>query len=226
MRYAMHESDAADGRLFDADRGCALFSQRLADISGDRPALDADEVLYVLAGSGRASIDGDEHELRPGTSVFVSRGTPWQRDGSLRALSVLVHDPAPASATHAVVDLESEEKGSATAGRQFVLGARPDVGCALRHPVHRPRAARPRARPLPPLRRGDLHPRGRGGALRRRPRGRARRRLLRPPPGAPGSLPGEHRHPELRLLGVFRPAGSPAEAYYPDGTPAVVPDEE
>ena len=31
---------------------------------------------------------------------------------------------------------------------------------------------------------------------------------------------------ELRLLGVFRPAGSPAEAYYPDGTPAVVPDEE
>src|SRR5258706_193797 len=26
---------------------------------------------------------------------------------------------------------------------------------------------------------------------------------------------------ELRLLGVFRPAGSPAEAYYPDGTPAV-----
>ena len=29
---------------------------------------------------------------------------------------------------------------------------------------------------------------------------------------------------ELRLLGVFRPAGSPAEAYYPDGTPAVVPE--
>jgi hypothetical protein len=31
---------------------------------------------------------------------------------------------------------------------------------------------------------------------------------------------------ELRLLGVFRPAGSPAEAYYPDGTPAVVVEEE
>jgi hypothetical protein len=28
---------------------------------------------------------------------------------------------------------------------------------------------------------------------------------------------------ELRLLGVFRPAGSPAEAYYPDGTPAATP---
>jgi hypothetical protein len=27
----------------------------------------------------------------------------------------------------------------------------------------------------------------------------------------------------MRVLGVFRPAGSPAEAYYPDDTPAVVP---
>ncbi len=30
---------------------------------------------------------------------------------------------------------------------------------------------------------------------------------------------------ELQLLGVFRPAGSPAEAYYPDGTPAAYPEE-
>jgi hypothetical protein len=28
------------------------------------------------------------------------------------------------------------------------------------------------------------------------------------------------------VLGVFRPAGSPAEAYYPDGTLAVVPESE
>jgi hypothetical protein len=26
----------------------------------------------------------------------------------------------------------------------------------------------------------------------------------------------------MRVLGVFRPAGSPAEAYYPDDSPAVV----
>ena len=29
---------------------------------------------------------------------------------------------------------------------------------------------------------------------------------------------------ELRLLGVFTPAGSPAEAYYPDGTLAALPE--
>jgi oxalate decarboxylase/phosphoglucose isomerase-like protein (cupin superfamily) len=27
----------------------------------------------------------------------------------------------------------------------------------------------------------------------------------------------------LQVLGVFRPAGSPSEAYYPDGRPAMVP---
>ena len=31
---------------------------------------------------------------------------------------------------------------------------------------------------------------------------------------------------EMLVLGVFRPAGSPAEAYYPDGTAAVVPTKE
>jgi hypothetical protein len=28
----------------------------------------------------------------------------------------------------------------------------------------------------------------------------------------------------MQVLGVFRPAGSPAEAYYPDGVAAAVPD--
>jgi hypothetical protein len=27
----------------------------------------------------------------------------------------------------------------------------------------------------------------------------------------------------MQVLGVFRPAGSPAEAYYPDGSAAAVP---
>src|SRR6185437_8475388 len=130
MRYAMHESEAADGRLFDAERGCEVFSQRVVRISGEQQAGDADEVLYVLDGSASLRVNGDAHAVGPGSSVFVSRGTSWSVEGSLRALSVLVHDPSPAAATHAVVDLATEEKGRATAGRQFVLGARPEVGCA------------------------------------------------------------------------------------------------
>jgi quercetin dioxygenase-like cupin family protein len=30
----------------------------------------------------------------------------------------------------------------------------------------------------------------------------------------------------MRVLAVFRPAGSPAEAYYPDGTPAYAPGDQ
>jgi hypothetical protein len=30
----------------------------------------------------------------------------------------------------------------------------------------------------------------------------------------------------MRVLGVFRPAGSPAAAFYPDGTPAYTADAE
>ena len=220
MRYAMHESEAEDGRLFDAERGCALFSQRLVELSGEQPAIEADEVLYVLAGAGRASIDGAEHDLRPGSSVFVARGTPWRLDGSLRALSVLVHDPVPASATHAVVDLGSEEKGKATAGRQFVLGARPDVGCdsvtqfiGLVPPGRAPDHFHRYDEVIYVLE-GDgmLYVDGEESKLG---------------PGSCVHLPARMVHclantgsEELRLLGVFRPAGSPAEAYDPDGTRA------
>ena len=51
-------------------------------------------------------------------------------------------------------------------------------------------------------------------------------------PGACVHLPARLVHclenagpDEMQVLGVFRPAGSPAEAYYPDGTLAVVPGE-
>jgi len=225
MRYATHESEAADGRLFDAERGCEVFSQRVVRISGEQHAGDADEVLYVLDGSASLRVNGDAHAVGPGSSVFVSRGTSWSVEGSLRALSVLVHDPSPASATHAVVDLATEEKGRATAGRQFVLGAWPEVGCAsvtqfigLVPPGRAPDHFHRYDEVIYVLAgEGVLYVDGEEAALR---------------PGAGVHLPARMVHclantgtEELRLLGVFRPAGSPAEAYYPDGTPAVVPEE-
>src|SRR4051794_3613864 len=125
MRFALHSAESADGRLFEVEH----FTQRLLSLSGDHGDDGRDEVLYVLEGSGRLSIGGDEHELRPGVAVFVSRGTRWSASGDAHAVSVLVHDPLPASG-HAVIDLGEVERGSATAGRQFLLGATPERGCA------------------------------------------------------------------------------------------------
>ena len=168
-----------------------------------------------------ASATGCDRERRCSSPC----GTRWSA-GGVRVLSVLAHDPPPASAAFAVRDLTVEEKGSATAGRQFVLGARPELGCA---------SATQFIGLVPPGRapdhfhlydeviyilegEGELHIAGESAPLR---------------PGSCVHLPARLVHclantgeDELRLLGVFRPAGSPAEAYYPDGTPAVVPDPE
>ena len=228
MTYAMHVSDSRDGRLFDAQSGCSVFSQRVlrVDMPAEQRDPDSDEVLYVLDGAGRITIDGDEHDLRPGTSVFVAAGTEWSVVGELTAVSVLVHEPVPSPRPAAVLDLAASERQSATAGRQFVLGATPEVGCAsvtqfigLVPPGRAPDHFHTYDEVIYVLEgEGALHIGGDEAPLRA---------------GSCVHLPARLVHclentgdSELRLLGVFRPAGSPAEAYYPDGTLAVLPDQD
>lgn len=219
MRYAFHAADRPDGRLQEAEG----LSQRLVSLDGDERVDDADEVLYVLEGRGELAVDGEQHPLRPGTSVFVAAGTRWSATG-VTALSVLAHEPPPAGAPFAIRDLTAEDKGTATAGRQFVLGATPEVGCesvtqfvGLVPPGRAPDHFHPYDEVIYILDgEGELEIGGERAPLR---------------PGSCIHLPARLVHclantgdRELRLLGVFRPAGSPAEAYYPDGTPAVVPE--
>ncbi|HZT16066.1 MAG TPA: cupin domain-containing protein [Gaiellaceae bacterium] len=230
MRYALDSAASPDGRLFDAERGCTAFSQRLLRLrAGDceRRGEDADELLYVLEGSGTLEAGGDGLPLAPGTAGFVAAGQRWslRADGELTVLSVLVHEPEEATRPFATVELGAVEAGRATAGREFLLGAGPELGC---------NSATQFVGLIPPGRapdhfhrydeviyvlagEGTLEIGGECAPLR---------------PGTCVHLPRELVHclantgdSELRVLGVFRPAGSPAEAYYPDGTPAAVPAE-
>ena len=136
---------------------------------------------------------------------------------------MLVHDPEP-STGHAVLDLGELERDSATAGRQFILGATPEVGCAsvtqfvgLVPPGRAPDHFHTYDEVITIIEgEGVFHAGGEETELE---------------PGSVVLLPARQVHclentgdSELRLLGVFRPAGSPAEAYYPDGTPAVQPE--
>jgi len=217
--------------LFDDANGCEKLAQRLLHFSAgrSRARLDAaaDEVLYVLQGTGTGVLDGAPVPLAPGTGVFVAAGTSWSVEaaGSLDLLSVLVDDPVPAAAPCGVVDLAREVRRDATAARQFVLGVTLEAGCA---------SATQFIGFIPPGRapdhfhlydevlyvlagEGSLHIGGDVASLG---------------PGSCVHLPARLVHSlenagsdELRVLGVFRPAGSPAEAYYPDGTPAPVPEE-
>jgi len=219
VEYALHADDRPDGRLFEV----GLFTQRLRDLAGAHEDDDSDEVLYVLSGSGCARIGGAEHALQPGVALFVPAGTRWSADGDVRAVSVLVHDPEP-SPGPAVVDCNAVERGTATAGRQFVLAATPEVGCnsvtqfiGLIPPGRAPDHFHRYDEVIYVLEgEGYLEIGGEQAPLRA---------------GSCVHLPRTLVHclantgdAEMRVLGVFRPAGSPAEAYYPDGTAAVVPD--
>jgi mannose-6-phosphate isomerase-like protein (cupin superfamily) len=202
------------------------FRQRILrfDGPGDERVDDGrDEVLYVLEGKATATVDGEDQELEPGTGVFVARGTPWRIESAegLKLLSVLVEEPLPASASHALI--ASGERGAATAGREFTLLAHPENGCAS---VTQFVGYIPEGRAPDHFHRydevvyvlageGSFHVNGESAPLRA---------------GSCVHLPARlvhclenHGPEEMRVLGVFRPAGSPAEAYYPDGSAAVVP---
>lgn len=208
---------AADGARFET----GMFTQRVGAIAGDHRDDDADEVVYVLDGRGRVTVGDESYDVQPGVALFVARGVEWAADGDARAVSVRVHDPEP-SEGHAVLDLNAVERETATAGREFVLGATPDAGCA---------SVTQFVGLIPPGRAPDhyhlydevIYVLDGEGVLEIG----GEQRPLRA--GACVHLPARLVHclanageSELRVLGVFRPAGSPAEAYYPDGTPAVV----
>ena len=201
------------------------FRQRLLRFDGqcDERRDDArDEVLYVLEGTAVATVGGEKLELEPGAGVFVARGTPWRVESAngLKLLSVLVEQPLPASASHAVID--GGERGVATAGRMFRLLSTPERGCASVTqfvgyiPVGRAPDHYHRYDEVVYVLAGEgaFHVDGESAPLRA---------------GSCVHLPARLVHclenlgpGEMSVLGVFRPAGSPAEAYYPEGTAAVV----
>ena len=223
MRWAIQPGESP---LFGPERGCDQFEQRLLrfDASSDERSNDTDdEVLYVLAGRGRATIAGEETALSPGTALFAAAGSSWRIDEAegLEMLSVLVHDPLPTDGTtHAIVAVDGAESGAATAGREFRLLATPELGC---------RSVTQFVGTIPVVRApdhfhkydevvyvlegtGKLHIDGETAPLRAGT-------CVHLPAGIVHCL--ENVGPgEMRVLGVFRPAGSPAEAYYPDGTGA------
>jgi mannose-6-phosphate isomerase-like protein (cupin superfamily) len=218
--------------LFDDARGCRKFAQRVLSFrdgrSRERREDGDDEVLYVLTGSGTFAVGASRISLTPGMGVHVGSGTAWSVDAVdwLELLSVLVHDPLPLpGGSHAFVDLAAESRRSATAARQFVLGVTPETGCP---------SVTQFIGFVPPGRAPDHFHRYDEVIYILEGSGRLHVGGEEAPLGA-GScvhLPARLVHSlenagnsELQLLGVFRPGGSPAEAYYPDGTPAVYPEE-
>ena len=197
----------------------------------DRATGRAEEALFVLEGSGRLSVGGEEHRVEQGCGVCLAPGRHYELIAGTEPLRVVrvripspVHadEPAASPAGCAVRRLSEQPAGEATSDRHFRILTDPEAGL---------RSATQFVGEIPPIRapehfhdydeviyvldgEGRFHAEGSTW------------------PVAPGTcigLPARVRHclentggGLMRVLGVFRPAGSPAAAYYPDGTPAYI----
>jgi quercetin dioxygenase-like cupin family protein len=209
--YALQPEERIDERRFEV----GVFTQRLMSLDGELGGHDADELMFVLNGTGSVQIDGDERVLRPGISLFIPAGTSWTATGDAQAISVLVHEPDTSDGP-SVVDCDEVEKGTATAGRQFVLGA-PNASATqfigLIPPGRAPDHFHYYDEVIYVLEgEGYLDISGDQAPIRAGT-------CIHLPKTLVHSL-ANTGETEMRVLGVFRPAGSPAEAYYPDGTRA------
>jgi quercetin dioxygenase-like cupin family protein len=223
MRWAVQSGDAP---LFGRERGCEEFEQRLLrfDAASEPFANEADdEVLYVLDGRGTIEIGGETAAVEEGAALWAAAGTTWRvadADG-LELLSVLVREPVEGDGErYAIVGAEESDEGAATAGRHFRLLSTPERGCAS---VTQFIGLIPVGRAPDHFHRydeviyvldgeGELHIEGETAPLRSGT-------CVHLPKGLVHCLENTGDG-EMRVLGVFRPAGSPAEAYYPDGTKA------
>ena len=182
----------------------------------------AEEVLFVIDGSGTLTLDGREYELEPESGAYLAPDERYELNGSLTAVAVRISDPEPVDhTTRAVVRrLAEQEAQAATGAREFRIVADPTTG--LRSATHF-------VGYIPVGRAPDhfhtydevIHVLDGEGVMHvggeERPLG----------PGTAIELPARTVHclentgdRVMRVVAVFRPAGSPAAAYYPDGTPA------
>lgn len=235
----VHEQDAPAHRDDDLTRrttlgphvGCTVLEQTVLELapggSAPRSAGAHEEVLFVLAGRGTLLLDGAEHALEPESGAYLAPGETYElRNGGderLRLVAVSIPDPAPpVDAPRAVVRrLADQAAEAATTQREFRIVADPASG--LRSATHF-------VGYIPTVRapdhmhyydeviyildgEGAMHMNGETTPLRG---------------GSCIYLPARTVHclenagqDVMSVVAVFRPAGSPAAAYYPDGTPAM-----
>ena len=187
---------------------------------------DAEETLFVLDGEGRLHIRGEAHALGADIGVYLPPGSSAELENTGRRTAATGRGPGPgpqsraADAPGRVSRLDDQEMEQATTEREFRIVADPRTG--LRSATHF-------VGYIPTERAPDhfhtydeviyvLEGEGRmeAGAFSQ--------------PVTAGSciqLPARTVHclsnagaGPMRIVAVFRPAGSPAAAFYPDGTPA------
>jgi mannose-6-phosphate isomerase-like protein (cupin superfamily) len=213
--------------------GCDLFEQDVLELapggSATRSTGEREEVLFVLSGHGSLRLQDADHALEPESGAYLAPGETYELrnpgDEPLQLVAVSILDPAPPDAAggeRAVVRrLADQAAEAATAQREFRIVADPATG--LRSATHFVGYI-PTTRAPDHMHHydeviyvlegeGEMHMNGETTPLRA---------------GSSINLPARTVHclenigaDVMKVVAVFRPAGSPAAAYYPDGTPAL-----
>jgi quercetin dioxygenase-like cupin family protein len=195
--------------------------------SAHRETGDCEEVLFVVEGEGSLTLDSDTHAIEPESGAYLAPGDEYELatrgDTPMKLISVRIPEPAGPENTasrQTVRRLADQQSQAATTDREFRIVADPSTG--LRSATHFvgyiPTAKAPdhfhTYNEVIYVLEGEgvLHAQGTDWRLGA---------------GSCIQLPARAVHclentgdAWMRVVAVFRPAGSPAAAYYPDGTPA------
>jgi mannose-6-phosphate isomerase-like protein (cupin superfamily) len=224
---------AAVRDVIDARDGCELFTLRtLRAVAGHsiaRETGDSEELLFVVSGRGSIVTAAGEHDVEPQTGLLMGPGDHYEFVNAgpedIFAVSVALHDSDGARSAAEVSRLADATAQAATADREFRIVFDADSGCpaATQFVGYIPVGAAPAHYHLYDEviyvldGHGVMHMGGEQTPLRA---------------GSAISLPAREVHTlansgpgVMVVLGVFRPSGSPAAAYYPDGTAAQVAPE-
>jgi mannose-6-phosphate isomerase-like protein (cupin superfamily) len=190
--------------------------------SRDRAADSRHELLYVVAGSGELELEGERHQLEPGTGAFVAPGETWaiENPGPHELLLVAVSATADLQVDDArrkrTIRFDDQPEHTASVERTFRYLVNEDAGCldvtqfiGIVQPSKAPFHSHPYEE-LGYIVKGEgvAHVAGASVPLR---------------PGSCFHLPPEKVHcienvgPEpMHILGVFHPSDSPANRVYQD----------
>jgi mannose-6-phosphate isomerase-like protein (cupin superfamily) len=193
--------------------------------SADRPGDDRETVVFVVQGSGTITAGGAAHALEPHTGLLIPANSNWEVENAgaddLRIVAVAFEPVDDAAAEEvAVVRLADQKARAATGDRSFRVVVDPAVGCrtvtqfvGFVPPGRAPEHFHQYDEVIYVLEgRGVLHMDGRSTPF-------GAGTTIHLPPRLVHCLENVGDR-ELVVLGVFTPAGSPSDAFYPDGTRA------
>jgi (S)-ureidoglycine aminohydrolase len=217
------DGDTASARLtFEVEHLEQRVIRFAPGASRERTAGSRHELLYVVSGSGELELEGERHELEPGTAAFVAPGESWSVENHrseellLVAVSAIADLPVDETRRKRIVRFDDQPEHTASVERTFRYLVNEDAGCldvtqfiGIVQPSKAPFHSHPYEE-LGYILEGEgvAHLGGRSVPLR---------------PGSCFHLPPEKVHcienvgpGPMHILGVFHPSDSPANRVYED----------